>query len=160
MYAKLAIVVLLLTSWSNPDIDKMYSKEYHSNGNLKAEGWVHNMTKTNYWYFYHDNGKLASEGHYEDNNKSGYWHFYNSEGKVIKEGHYTNGVAEDWWIFYDLASNKKEKIQYQNNQKNGFCLVYQGRKLQKVEKYVNDIHKGTWTDVRSFKRDNPEVSLY
>lgn len=160
MYAKLAIVILLLTSWSNPDIDKMYSKEYYTNGNLKAEGWVHNMTKTNYWFFYHDNGKVAAKGHYENNERSGYWHFYNAQGKIVKEGHYRDGVAEDWWIFYDLATNKKQKIQYQNNQKNGFCLVYQGRKLQKVEKYVNDIFKGSWTDVRSFKRDNPEVSLY
>lgn len=160
MYTKAAIIILFLTSLHLPVTEKMYSKEYHDNGNLKAEGWIYNDTKTNFWRFYHPNGEVASEGHYKDNAKSGYWHFYNTQGKVIKEGHYTNGVAQNWWIFYDLATNSKHKIQYKNNQKNGFCLVYQGSKLQKVEKYVNDVHNGTWTDVRSFKRDNPEVSLY
>lgn len=160
MYTKVVFIALFLISWNAPLTEKMYEKEYHHNGNLKAEGWILNNIKTNFWFFYHDNGAVASKGHYENNEKSGYWYFYNSQGKVIKEGHYEKGIAQDWWIFYDLATNSKQKIQYQNNQKNGFCLVYQGRKLQKVEKYVNDIHKGTWTDVRSFKRDNPEVSLY
>ncbi len=160
MYAKLTVLLLLFVSWSTPSADKMYSKQYDGQGSLQAEGWIQNDVKVNYWYYYHSNGKVASEGHYENNNKSGYWQFYNKEGKVVKEGHYNQGIAENWWIFYDLATNTKQKIQYQNNQKNGFSLVYQGRKLQKVEKYVNDNHKGTWTDIRSFKRDNPEVSLY
>lgn len=160
MYAKLTFILLFFISWGSLDVDKMYSKEYNNKGLLTGEGWVKNNAKVNYWYYYHSNGQVASEGHYENNAKSGYWHFYNQNGKVIKEGHYDRDIAENWWIFYDLASNTKQKIQYQNNQKNGFCLVYQGRKLKKVDKYVNDVHKGTWTDVRSFKRDNPEVSLY
>lgn len=160
MYAKLTFILILFISWSAPFADKMYTKEYDDSGTLKAEGWVKDNTKVNYWIYYHDNGKVASEGHYEDNHKSGYWHFYNKQGKVIKEGHYDKGIAENWWIFYDLAANTKQKIQYQNNKKNGFCLIYEGRKLQKVEKYVNDTHQGTWTDIRSFKRDNPEISLY
>lgn len=160
MYAKAVLILLLLTPWGSPDTEKMYAKEYNESGNLKSEGWLLNSSKTNFWKYYHMNGTIASEGHYEENNKSGYWYYYNSQGKIIKEGHYTQGIAENWWIFYDLATLKTEKIQYQNNKKNGFCLVYDGRKLIKVEKYVDDIHKGTWTDIRSFKRDNPEVSLY
>lgn len=160
MYTKLAFLLIMLNSWGSLDIEKMYSKEYDKNGTLTAEGWVKDDIKINYWFYYHSNGEIASEGHYENNRKSGYWHFYNTKGKVVKEGHYNKGIAENWWIFYDLATNTKQKIQYQNNQKNGFCLVYKGSKLQKVEKYVNDIYKGSWTDIRSFKRDNPEVSLY
>ncbi len=160
MYAKLTFILLLFASWSSPDIEKIYAKEYDETGNLKAEGWVMNASKVNYWKFYHDNGAVASEGHYENNKKTGYWHFYDKEGKVLKEGHYKNGIAENWWIFYDLATQTTQKVQYQHNKKNGFCLVYHSRKLQKVEKYVNDIHKGEWTTIRSFKKDNPEVSLY
>ena len=51
MYAKLAIVALFFSSWNTPDVDKMYAKEYHANGNLKAEGWVQNDTKINFWRF-------------------------------------------------------------------------------------------------------------
>ena len=159
MYTKLITILILFASWSNPSIDKMYAKEYDDNGNLKAEGWVKNESKINYWKFYHDNGILASEGHYENNEKSGYWHFYSRKGEIIREGHYNDGIVENWWIFHDLSTNKRLKIQYHNNQKNGFCLVYNGSKLEKVEKYENDLYRGMWTDLLSFKRDNPEVSL-
>ncbi len=138
---------------------KMYNKEYHSNGNLKAEGWVIEGQKTSYWYYYHTNGKIASKGHYKKNKKSEYWYYYNEDGALEKEGHYNQGIAENWWIFYDLATKDKRKIQYQKNQKNGFCLVYKGRKLIKVEKYIADEHKGEWKDLSSFRRDNPDVKL-
>lgn len=155
----IVLLFLLVTSFTHTE-PTMYSKEYHINGVMKAEGWMMGSQKTKYWKFYHENGTTASEGHYKKDHKSAYWHYYNDQGKVIKEGHYDKGIAQDWWIFYDIARLETRKFQYVDNKKNGFCLVYQNKKLIKVEKYLDDQYKGEWDSVRAFRRDNPEISIY
>ncbi|MFC4634028.1 toxin-antitoxin system YwqK family antitoxin [Dokdonia ponticola] len=160
MFSHLLILFLYVLSPSDHGAVKMYNKEYHSNGTLKAEGWMISGKKANYWYQYHKNGQLASKGHYQGNNKSAYWYYYDKNGSLVREGHYNNGIAENWWIFYDLATQEIRKTQYQNNQKNGFSLIYKKNKLVKVEKYIQNEYKGTWTSIRSFRRDNPDVKLY
>lgn len=138
----------------------MYSKEYHDNGTLKAEGWMMGSQKIKYWKFYHLNGSIASEGHYTNNQKSDYWHFYDEQGNLIKEGHYESGNAKNWWIFHDIARKETRKIQYADNLQHGFCLVYKNKKLNKVEKYVKDQLQGEWKSISAFRRDNPDVPLY
>ncbi|WP_299762686.1 hypothetical protein [uncultured Dokdonia sp.] len=160
----MTLYLLVLLLWISPSTDegavRMYTKEYHTNGNLKAEGWVMGSDKTSYWYYYHENGKIASRGHYKENKKTEYWYYYSKNGSLEREGHYKNGIAENWWIFYDLATQEKRKTQYQNNKKNGFSLIYQKNKLIKVEKYIHDMYEGMWTSIRSFRRDNPDVKMY
>ncbi len=143
---------------------KEYHREYYSSGTIKAEGWLMNHQKINYWYSYHHNGNISEQGHFRNNKKEGYWYFYSEEGKLIKEGHFIKNKAEKWWIIYDIAPNdKKDKIirkyQYRNNKKNGYCLLYKNNKLFKAEKYINDEKTGEWTDVFSFKKDNPNAPL-
>ena len=139
--------------------EKMYTKEYFSNGILKAEGWQSMNTKTDYWIFYHENGQVAAKGHFNTNKKEGYWYYYTPKGDLEKEGHYNNDIAEDWWIFYDIAVGNKIKFQYKNNQKNGFALHYIKRKLVKAEKYINDTKVGEWDSLWAFKRDNPDATF-
>ncbi|WP_299216047.1 hypothetical protein [uncultured Dokdonia sp.] len=160
MLSQLLILFLCLTPPSDKGSVKMYNKEYHPNGTLKAEGWIISGEKANYWYQYYENGQLASKGHYKGNQKSKYWYYYTKNGSLKREGHYNKGIAENWWIFYDLATQEKRKTQYQNNKKNGFSLVYQKNKLVRVEKYIQDVYKGMWTSIRSFRHDNPDVKLY
>ncbi|GGG18198.1 hypothetical protein GCM10011344_18540 [Dokdonia pacifica] len=160
MTSYLLILFLWISPSTNENAVRMYSKEYYTNGNLKSEGWVMGSDKTSYWYYYHENGKLASRGHYKANHKTEYWYYYDKNGALEKEGHYKKGIAENWWIFYDLATQEKRKTQYQNNKKNGFSLIYQKNKLIKVEKYIQDVYKGMWTSISSFRRDNPDVKMY
>lgn len=160
MLSQLLVLLLWIVPSSDGDAVRMYNKEYHANGNLKAEGWIMDSEKTSYWYYYHENGELASKGHYKGNQKTNYWYYYKKNGSLEREGHYRQGIAENWWIFYDLATQGKRKTQYQNNKKNGFSLIYQKKKLIKVEKYTQDMFKGAWSDIRSFRRDNPDVKLY
>ncbi|MBE17104.1 MAG: hypothetical protein CL867_12735 [Cytophagaceae bacterium] len=138
---------------------KWYTRQYNASGQLLAEGWLDQDKRTDFWKWYHNNGRLASEGHYKNDHKSGYWHFYDLNGNLIKEGHYQNGRAYNWWIFYDLVRQEKRKVQFQNNQKNGFCLVYKENKLLQVEKFVANKKTGSWTNLRDFKRDNPETTF-
>lgn len=158
-YAVYTIDTSFIISSEIVNTEKMYTKEYYSNGKLKAEGWSSMDTKTDYWTFYHKNGKIASKGNFRSNEKNGYWYFYNETGTLIKEGHFENGSAEKWWIFYDIATRNKSKFQFKNNLKNGFALRYKKRKLVKAEEYKNGVKIDEWISVIAFKLDNPNVSL-
>lgn len=160
MAIKAILFFMILTVTFASSERKMYTKEYNSNGTIKSEGWVLGDKKIDFWTFYHNNGQIASKGHYKGDVRDGYWYFYNQNQQLLKEGHYERGIAQNWWIFYDLASQEKRKIQYQGNEKNGFCLIYKKNKLIKAEKYENNLLIGTWDSIRSFRRDNPEVSLF
>jgi len=143
---------------------KEYHIEYYTNGSIKAEGWKMKDQKVDYWFSYYPNGAIAKQGHFINNKKNGYWYFYSESNKLIREGHFIDDKAEKWWIIYDIATNNSrdqitKKYQYRNNKKNGYCLLYRNRKLFKAEKYVDDQKTGEWTDVFSFKKDNPNVSL-
>lgn len=152
-------LLLLLGVQTAFALEKHYHKSYFADGQIKAEGWLEDDKKTEFWIYYHNNGKVAAKGHYKADHMHGYWHFYHLSGDIEKEGHFIEGSSENWWIFYELGSLKKSKFQFKNNQKNGYCLRYEGRKLVKAEKYKSDKKVGQWTSVRSFRRDNPGVSL-
>ncbi len=158
------IVISLLFFSFQTSVEKEYHKEYYNDGSIKSEGWKIANQKTGYWYTYHTNGNVLEQGHYRNNKRQGYWYFYSLENKLIKEGHFINNKAEKWWIIYDIADGNKKnqtirKYQYRNNKKNGYCLLYKNDKLFKAEKYVDDRKTGEWTDVFSFKKDNPNASL-
>lgn len=157
-------ISLQFALFQNLDNEKSYHKNYFNNGVLKEEGWKSDQKKESYWIYYYMNGTLKSKGHFRKDQKHGYWFFFSKNGDLLQEGHFINGKAEKWWIIYDIAgSNSKNKIikkyQYQNNKKNGYCLLYKNDKLFKAEKYFNDQKMGEWTDIFSFKKDNPNVSL-
>ena len=152
--------LLLLLGWQVTfAVEKTYHKTYFPDGQLKAEGWLTNQLKTDFWIYYHPNGKVAAKGHYQEDTMHGYWHFYYAQGQLKKEGHFVWGSIENWWIFYELGSRKKSKFQYKNNQKNGYCLRYVGNKLVLAEKYIADKKVGEWSSVREFKKDNPDISF-
>ncbi|MBW1297507.1 toxin-antitoxin system YwqK family antitoxin [Aquimarina litoralis] len=160
----LFIVSTLLFFSFQTSYQKEYHREYYSDGSIKAEGWKINNQKTDYWYSYYPDGNVLEKGHFKNNKKQGYWYFYSSENKLLKEGHFINNKAEKWWIIYDIATiNKKDRVtrkfQYRNNKKNGYCLLYKNDKLFKAEKYIDNQKMGEWTDVFSFKKDNPNASL-
>ncbi|MHA7056411.1 toxin-antitoxin system YwqK family antitoxin [Aquimarina sp. M1] len=164
MYKLFIFTVIYAFSSSQIAITKEYHREYYTDGAIKAEGWIMDNQKIDYWYTYHRNGNISEQGHYSNNKKNGYWYFYSQENKLIKEGHFIDNKAEKWWIIYDIAtSNIKDQVtrkyQYQNDKKNGYGLLYRKNKLFKAEKYIDDQKTGEWTDIYSFKKDNPNASL-
>ena len=138
---------------------RLFSRQYHPNGDLKSEGWLCMSQKEGYWKYYYPSGTLSSKGHYNKNQRSGYWYFFNPDGSLIKEGHFKHDHAENWWIFYEIGRQEKSKIQFKNNKKNGFSLRYNKNRLIRVEKYIDDIKTGEWTSLYQFKIDNPNVSF-
>ncbi len=136
------------------ELEKTYSKEYYSNGNLKAEGWINNAKKEGYWKFYHRNGNLQKEGHISNDKPIKYWYFYRENGTLESEGHFSKGTKNMWWLFYDNMERIYHKCQLKNNKKDGYCLLYTNEKLVKVEKYKAGKKIKEWTDFRSFKKEN------
>lgn len=156
----LALLINTLLYSATPSYAKHYHKEYYTNGNLKAEGWINqNGIKTDFWIYYYPNGNVSQKGHFKNNQKNGYWFFYSKTNELIKEGHYINNKAEKWWIIYDKLKKIIKKCQFKNDKRNGFCLLYKKNKLFKAERFTDDMKTGEWTDVLSFKKDNPNATL-
>ena len=138
--------------------EKVYLKEYYENGTLKAEGWILNSQKTDYWYFYYENGNVKGKGSYETNKKDGYWYFYAENNQILSQGHYKNGKRTDWWVFNN-KNKVVEKVKFVNDAKEGYGLFYKDGKLFKAQHYKNDVLTGAWTSVSSFKKDNPNAKF-
>lgn len=133
---------------------KEYQKNYFENGQLESEGWVINDKKTSYWKFYYENGQTKSAGHYKNNLRTKYWRFYRENGTKASEGHFIEDKKCNWWLFYDDMDKINHKCQLKNNQKNGYCLMYENEKLVAAVKYSEGKKIKTWTDYRSFRKEN------
>jgi hypothetical protein len=137
------------------ETEKVYIKEYYNTGILKAEGWTNNNTKEGYWVYYYPEGSKEKKGHYHKDKKHGYWYFYSEKNELVKEGHFNQGLKQDWWTFYENEAHLK--VQYTDDKRNGFGLVYQNKRLKKAIKFEKDKQIGEWSSVMSFRRDNPQV---
>ena len=133
---------------------KKYVENKNNEGKLISSGWIQNNLKVDYWKFYNTENNIISKGHYKNGIQEGYWYFYFDNKTLKKEGHYRNGLQTDWWIFYDEKGNLTCKMEYSQNQKNGFCLRYQNNTIVKVEKYKNDSLIQEWNSLKEFKKDN------
>jgi antitoxin component YwqK of YwqJK toxin-antitoxin module len=161
MLKKLVLLILFFSSITSLadteeiiEVEKTYSKTYYVNGNIKAEGWIVNSKKNGYWKFYYLNGQLEKEGHLSKDKPTKYWYFYRDNGILESEGHYESGTKTNWWLFYDITEKIYHKCQLKNNQKNGYCLIYNNNKIVKVAKFKNGGKIKEWTDFKSFKKDN------
>lgn len=126
---KFFTIVLFLTAFGISDT-KTYIKNYHSNGNLKEEGWLINDKKVDYWFYYYENGFKKEEGHYKNNQKT------------------------NWWIFYNEKQIVTKKCEFKKDKLNGLTIVYSNGEIAKAEKYSNGKKIKTWTDLAAFRKDN------
>jgi hypothetical protein len=153
--SKTLLLLALVLLCAAADAQLQYKKEYNGSNTLLSEGWMENGTRVKYWKFYTAQGILKEEGHFKAGKRSGYWYFYNEAGNKTAEGSYANDEKTNWWKFY-VNGKKESAVQYSNNQRNGYCLRYSNGDVYKCEKYKNDSKTGEWTDMASFRKDNPD----
>lgn len=60
-------------------------EEYHSNGQLKIKGKLHNGLDDGLWEEWHENGQKKSERLYKDGLPTGLWREWDKDGKLVKE---------------------------------------------------------------------------
>jgi hypothetical protein len=128
--SSLFILFFALLFLSETYSQKTYSKTYYDNGNMKAEGWMLESKKIDYWFF------------------------YRKDATKEKEGHYVNGNKESWWIFYNELEEISQKCQFKKNKKNGYCLVYKNNNLNKACKFKDGKLIKEWEDYASFRKEN------
>lgn len=154
----IVLFLFIFISMNTFDEEK-YHKSYYQNGKIKAEGWLENNKKIDYWKFYYKNGTLEKEGHFSNNQPINYWYFYTENGTKKSEGHFINGQKTNWWLFYDAMEKVNHKCQLKNNQKNGYCLMYKNEKIVSAAKYKAGKKIKSWTNFKAFKKENNLLDL-
>lgn len=130
---KLLLLLLNVFILSTCFGSKEYVREYYVNKKLKAEGWIENNKKVDYWFFYNENGSKKEEGHFENGKKTSWWIIYNSKNKIVK------------------------KCEYKNDKLNGFSVIYEDGTIVKAEKYTFGKKLKEWESIAEFKKDNSDL---
>jgi antitoxin component YwqK of YwqJK toxin-antitoxin module len=146
-------LICLLINLSGGRLD--YVKSFYDNGNLKAEGWMDEDSKENYWYHYYPNGNLKSKGSFKYNKKSGYWFYYDELGSPHKEGHYKKGLATSWWRYYD--GDTTEIVKLERGKREGLSLFKVDGKPVKAEYFKNDKRTHEWYSLAEFRKDKSDL---
>ncbi len=55
-------------------------REYHTNGQVIAEGHYVDGKEEGLWRTFYPDGRMASEGHYQDGREAGDWRYWNADG--------------------------------------------------------------------------------
>ena len=74
--------------------------------------------------------------------------YYFENGKLQQEGFFKNGKLEGIWISFDVNGNKLSVANYENGEKVGKWLFWNGNKLNEVE-YSNS----RIASVKTWKQD-------
>lgn len=155
MLQKIFLIAFLIVSFfQSSKAQKIYHKEYYANGTVKAEGWLLNDNKVDYWKLYHTNGIIAEKGHYKNNIRQNYWYFYSTNNKPKLEGHYEKGKMTNWWLYYDANGKVNHKCQLNMGVKNGYCLMYKNEKIASAAKFRNGKKIKEWFNLKNFKKEN------
>lgn len=118
---------------------------YYPNGIKESEGNRINFELEGNWKFYNESGKIKEEINYQKGEKDGIHRIYNQDGYLITEENFENGIKEGMEITYypdSISSIIKEKIPYQNDQKDGFAYEYgKDGRIISITEYKNGFLK-------------------
>jgi len=123
-------------------------KKFYKDGQKAEEGFMHNNTQDQQWYWWHPNGQKAASGRFDKDKPAGSWTYWHDNGNRAQEGDYLVGLkAGRWTKWYESGAKKEEGIFY-NDQPNGDWLYFddtdkdvavrrvtfrQGEKVKEVE---------------------------
>ena len=126
---------------------KITSSKVYDEGQLTGEGIMDEKgIQQGLWKEYHPNGQLRAQGEYKDGKRIGEWVFYHPNGKVEQKGKYDNkGWAQSQWKWYYETGNLLREENYTNNILNGMTNEYSdsGKVITKGE-YVDGQKEGSW----------------
>lgn len=130
------------------DGQSSYTKTFHKNGNMLAEGKYVNRKKDSVWNYYaNDKDKrLVAVEAYKNNSKHGTWKSFYSNGNVAEEITYIKGVKEGLWKQYFEDGSIKFKVPVKNGLKEGlFTSYFPGQAVVNISgTYSNGVKQGIW----------------
>jgi len=124
-----------------------FTKTYHENGTLMAEGKFVNREKDSIWNYYSDKpgNKLVAIEVYKNNSKDGVWTTFYPNGQVAEKITYQNGKQNGAWKQYFEDGSLKFKVDVSNGEKEGlFTAYYPGGVVSISGTYKNGNKNGTW----------------
>lgn len=113
-------------------------------GILNAQSAKDSINPNGYNVFYYPNGFKLSEGNLKDGKPDGYWITFYVNGIKKSEGNRKNFLLDSIWIFYNEQGDTLEKINYVQNEKNGYYYKYYTKldsgvnSLKSKELYLNN----------------------
>ncbi len=124
-----------------------YTKTFHKNGFLMAEGKYVNREKDSLWKYYskYDENLLLAEEYYVNNNREGVWINYYPNGEVAEEINYENDKKNGLWKQYYNDGSIKLKATYENGDLEGLFTVYFPNGVVNISgTYNKGMKTGTW----------------
>lgn len=124
-----------------------YTKTYHENGFLMAEGKYVNREKDSVWKYYskYDKNLLLSEETYVDNEKEGIWYNYYPDGSVAEEISYKDDQKHGPWKQYFDDGSIKIRAKYEEGELEGlFQAFYPNGQASIAGTYEDAMKNGVW----------------
>ncbi len=124
-----------------------YSKMYHINGKLQAQGKYINQQKDSVWLFFNDQEQLVSQEGYKMGKKDGPSIVYYPGTKQIAESKtYKNGLEEGpWLLYYPNGTKKSESTYVAGNLEGKYIYYFEDGKINILGAYQHAVKNGVWT---------------
>lgn len=137
------------------------NKEYHSNGQLYADGQFELGKAVGKWTYYHPSGQKAKEVSYADGRPDGEVTVYNTDGKVLAKRVYAAGKRAGVWESYDETGEQKvREDHYADGKANGlFKVWYSNGQLQREMPFVEGKQTGVATEWTRTGEKRAEVAF-
>ncbi|MEL7148806.1 MAG: toxin-antitoxin system YwqK family antitoxin, partial [Bacteroidota bacterium] len=118
-------------------------KFYYETGELQAEGFFKNGSRSGNWKYFHLNGQLSATGNYSKGRKDGLWKYYYEDGKLRSEGIERDGQKEGFWKLYYESGETKASGNFDAGSGKYFEF-YENGKQKSTGNVVNGKHEGKW----------------
>lgn len=124
-----------------------YTKAYHKNGYLMAEGKYLDRKKDSTWNYYSefDKNMLMAVEYYENTQKKGVWVKYYPNGSLAEEVTYDNDGENGLWKQYFSDGKVKLKAIYENGKLEGLMTIYYPNGGVNISgSYKSGMKEGIW----------------
>lgn len=129
-----------------PNTKKAYSKAFHENGKLMAEGYYIDKKKDSIWNYYNQGGDLISIENYTNTKKTGEWKTFYYNGQISKSEFYVNDYLEGPSKEYF----ENGQLKFEGTNKTGFFdgkvkFYHPNGKVRIEGIYKYNVRHGVWT---------------
>ncbi len=126
--------------------ENSYTRMYHQNGKLAAEGWFRQKTKDSTWTYYSKyDGSLRLREPYSMGQLDGIATHYFQSGQVSEEVNWKAGKKEGPCLRYYPDGSLRLRTAYKNDSLEGpYMVFYADSTLQVEGRYQRNLAQGEW----------------
>lgn len=110
---------------------------YYKNGNIKEEGFYHNVKRQRLWRSWYENGSLKQACSWHEGVREGHCVHYHSSGQIASRGYMRNGKKTGQWEYFYSGGAKKKIVCFYNGIQVGKVISYHKNGRTKSVRYFN-----------------------